>query len=166
MKALLVVDMQNVCVGERHTPYFRYDNKKVLDAVNHVIDSNAENIVVYIRNIMKKGIVNKFAPFHAYEGTEEVELVSGLHRVSDFVFDKYAGDAFSNEALERFLQEKNIDEIEVIGVDGGGCVALTALGAVKRGYQVTVNTQAIGTMFHKNKEKCFKRLAERGATFV
>ncbi len=36
-----------------------------------------------------------------------------------------------------------------MGVDGGACVALTALGAIKNGYKVIVNEAAIGTMYLK-----------------
>lgn len=166
MKALLVIDMQEVCVGENHSNFFRYDNDNLLNSVNAVIDDNKNNLVVYIRNIMKRNFLNKFAPFQAYEGTNEVELVSGLNVVSDYVFDKYTGDAFSNKGLLGFLKQQAVDEIEVVGVDGGGCVALTALGAVKNGFRVTVNTKAVGTMFDKNKEKYFRKLKEQGARFV
>lgn len=166
MKALLVIDMQNVCVGENHAEFFRYDNTTLLNSVNAAIADNENNLVVYIRNIMKKSLLNKFAPFQAYEGTPEVELVEGLNIVSDYVFDKYTGDAFSNKELLGFLKERAVDEIEVVGVDGGGCVALTALGAVKNGFRVTVNTKAVGTMFDKNEEKYYKKLKEQGARFI
>lgn len=58
-KALLVIDMQNVCVGENHATYFKYNNTELVEAVNKVIDSNKDNIVIYIKNVMKK-IINSF----------------------------------------------------------------------------------------------------------
>ena len=39
-KALLVIDMQNICVGEKHATYFNYDNEILIQAVNEVIDAN------------------------------------------------------------------------------------------------------------------------------
>lgn len=165
-KALLVIDMQNVCVGEKHSSYFKYDNKKLLREVNKAIDANENNLVIYIRNVMKKNLLNKFAPFHAYEGTEDVELVKELHTVSNNVYMKYKGNAFSNPMLNALLKEHNIEYVEVVGVDGGGCVALTALGAIKEGYKVIVNEKAIGTMFDKNRDKYFKKLWEAGAEFI
>ena len=165
-KALLVIDMQNVCVGEKHATYFKYDNENLIQAVNKVIDENKDNPVIYIKNIMKKNIINKIAPFQAYEGTEEVELVSSLHVVSDYIFTKYEGNAFSNLKLNEFLKEHHVECVEVVGVDGGGCVALTALGAIKEGYSVIVNETAIGTMFIKNKEKYFKKLREADVKFI
>lgn len=87
-KALLVIDMQNVCVGERHAAFFKYDNETLIHEVNRVIGANENNPVIYIKNVMKKNLINKFAPFQAYEGTEEVELVNNLRIVSNNVFTK------------------------------------------------------------------------------
>ena len=78
----------------------------------------------------------------------------------------YNAHAFSNPALNALLKEHNIEYVEVVGVDGGGCVALTALGAIKAGYKVIVNEKAIGTMYDKNRDKYFKKLREMGAEFV
>lgn len=165
-KALLVIDMQNICVGENHAAYFKYNNVALIEAVNRVIDTNKENMVIYIKNVMKKNLLNKFAPFHAYEGTGEVELVNNLQMVSENIFIKYEGNAFSNPALNGFLKRSGIECVEVVGVDGGGCVALTALGAVKEGYKVIVNENAIGTMFAKKRNKYFKKLKDAGAEFI
>ena len=33
-KALLVIDMQNVCVGNNHAAYFKYNNKELVQNVN------------------------------------------------------------------------------------------------------------------------------------
>ena len=165
-KALLVIDMQNFCVGDNHATYFRYNNTDLVEAVNGVIDTNKDNMVIYIKNIMRKNLLNKFVPFHAYEGTEDVELVNNLQIVSDNIFTKNKGNAFSIPALNEFLKRSDIECVEVIGVDGGGCVALTALGAIKEGYKVIVNEKAIGTMLVKARNKYFKKLKEEGAEFV
>ena len=165
-KALLVIDMQNVCVGENHSDYFKYDTADLIQKVNQVIDENENHLVVYIKNVMKKNFVNKFAPVQAYEGTEAVELVDQLHVVSDYIYTKYKGNAFTNLELGLLLKKNQIECVEVVGVDGGGCVAKTALGAIREGYQVTVNEKAIGTMFEKNRKKYFKKLKAAGAKFI
>lgn len=164
-KALLVIDMQEICVGENHADIFKYDDG-LLAEVNGIIDENKDNTVVYIRNVMKKNFINRFAPFQAYEGSKEIELVKGLNIVSDNIFDKFAPDAFSNVKQKEFLKGREIEEIEVIGVDGGGCVALTALGAVKNGYKVIVNTKGIGTVFTKKRDSYFRKLQKSGAVFL
>lgn len=70
-KALLVIDMQNVCVGEKHATYFKYDNENLIQAVNKVIDENKDNPVIYIKNIMKKNLINKLAPFKLMKGLKK-----------------------------------------------------------------------------------------------
>lgn len=165
-KALLVIDMQNVYVGEKHARFFQYNNSDLLHEVNKIIDANENNLVIYIKNVMKKNLINKFAPFHAYEGTEDVDFAKELHIVSDNIFIKYEGNAFTNSGLDILLKKHNIEYVEVVGVDGGACVALTALGAIKNGYKVIVNEAAIGIMYKKNKNKYFKKLHEAGAEFV
>ncbi|MEG0593002.1 MAG: isochorismatase family cysteine hydrolase [Coprobacillus sp.] len=164
-KALLVIDMQEVCVGINHADFFKYEDN-LLTNVNHIIDASKDQMVIYIRNVMKRNLINKFAPFHAYEDTKEIELVDNLHIVSEYVFDKYTGDAFSNKRLSDFLEEHNIDEIEIVGVDGGGCVALTAIGASQLGYKVTIHTKAIGTQFKDKANKYQKKLIEMGVIFI
>ena len=70
-KALLVVDMQEVCMGNNHAECFQYPDS-LLPTVNQMIDENNDNIIVYIRNLMKKNVINKFAPFQAYDGSKDV----------------------------------------------------------------------------------------------
>ena len=67
---------------------------------------------------MKKNLINKFAPFHAYEGTEDVDFAKELHIVSDNIFTKYKGNAFTNFGLDILLKKHNIEYVEVVGVDG------------------------------------------------
>gem|GEM_PF-2797640 len=52
-KALLVIDMQNVCVGENHSPFFKYDNSNLIENVNAVISGYEPKNVYYIMNIIE-----------------------------------------------------------------------------------------------------------------
>ncbi|MDP4178854.1 MAG: isochorismatase family protein [Bacillota bacterium] len=165
-KAVFVIDMQNICVGDAHDKFFKYNNENIIASVNRVIDENKENSIIYILNIMEDNFINKFAPFKAFDGSENTALVNTLIISSDYIFKKYKGDAFTNPKLKEKLDELNIDEVEVVGVDGGGCVALTALGAIKAGYKVIVNSNAIGTMFYKRADRYNKKLKELGAKFI
>ena len=115
---------------------------------------------------MKNNFINKLAPVQIFDGDKGAELAEDLLKKGNAVFDKYKGDAFSNPQLLEHLQKNGIDTVEVVGVDGGGCVALTALGAIENGFKVIVNTKAIGTMFEKKKDKYFQMLEKKGATFI
>ena len=164
-KALLVIDMQEVTVGRNHADFFKYDNE-LLDRVNTVISNSDAAVVVYIKNLMKNNLINKLAPVKVFDNTPEAELAKDLLILSDFIFSKYTGDAFSNSEFSEFLKNNGIDTVELIGVDGGGCVALTALGACENNYKVILNTSAIGTMFDAKKDKYFNILKMLGAEFV
>lgn len=167
-KALLVIDMQNIFVGKNSAKYiFKYNKDKLISSVNNIIDINKDNLVIYIKNIMTNNLFNRmFAPFKAFDNTNEVELIDKLKVTSQNIFKKYKGDAFSNKDLLTFLRKNNIEEIEIIGLDGGGCVSLTAMGAIKNGFKVTLNTNAIGTTFEKRKERYYKKLEKLGAEFI
>lgn len=164
-KVLLVIDMQEVTVGEYHADFFYY-NADLTEKVNNVISTYDEKHIIYIRNVMKNNLINKLAPFKAYEGSKEAELSKGLKKVNGNIIDKFKGDAFSNPALQKMLQSLDADEIELVGVDGGGCVALTAIGALKNGYKVSLLTNAIGTQFEKQATRYSKKLEGMGARFM
>lgn len=165
-KALLVIDMQNICVGENHSTFFKYDNSVLLGNVNAVIAEYEPENVYYILNIMKDNLISKLAPFKAFDGSDAIELVSGLSIVSNNMYKKYKGDAFSNCTLTQAIKNSGISEIEIVGVDGGGCVGRSALGAIKEGFKVKLNTNAIGTMFIKRADKINQKLKSQGAVFV
>ena len=161
-KALIVIDMQNVCVGKNHNKFFNY-NDNLIDIINNLIKEN--DTVIYIRNLMKDNFLNKLAPVHVFDGTEESKLADELLIKDDIIFGKYKGDAFTNPELLNYLLNNNIDTIEIVGVDGGGCVSLTALGGLKNGLDVILNTNAIGTILKKKQKKYYKVLKEKGAKF-
>lgn len=165
MKLLLVMDMQNITVGNNHAEMFSYDNN-LLNCVNERICEYEPDYVVYIRNLMKRTLINRLAPVQVYDGMEEGELAKGLKKVSAHIFDKYQGDAFSNRQLADFVKQKNPEQIEVIGVDGGGCVADTAIGAAKRGYKVTINKKCVGTMMKKREDKLIRKMEKMGIHFM
>lgn len=74
-KALLVIDMQEACVGKNHAEFFKYDSD-IITKVNEEIKAN-ENIV-YIRNLMKKNFINKLAPVQIFDGDKGAELAEDL----------------------------------------------------------------------------------------
>lgn len=164
MKALFVIDIQKAVIGKSHNKFFDYD-KDLINKVNKVIEEN--EAVIYIRNLMKNNFINRLAPVHVFDGTKESELSDEVIKKGNTIFDKYKGDAFSNPELLDYLIKNNIDTIELIGVDGGGCLSLTALGAINNGFKVILNTNAIGTMkmFDKKKQKYYRLLKEKGASF-
>lgn len=165
MKLLFVIDMQEVTVGENHAKMFHYE-ENLMARVNARIEEYPPEHVIYIRNLMKKNLINKLAPVQVYDGTHEAELADGLRVVSEHIFKKYQGDAFTNNELERFVAEQAPKEIEMVGVDGGGCVGLTAIGAASRGYQVSVNQNCVGTIMTKQEKKLRRKMERMGIKYL
>lgn len=165
-KALLVVDMQNVCVGENHAKFFKYNRQELISSVNNRIAEYQSENVIYIINIMKNNLINKLAPFKCYEGSVEADIAKGIKVVSNNIFKKYVANSFTNEELDIYLKKNNINELEIVGVDGGGCVAMTALGAIDNGYKVVLNKKCIGTKFIKSANRLNNKLEEKGAIFI
>lgn len=163
-KALLVIDMQEATVGT-YAKFLKYDSD-LLNRVNNVIDKTNASLVIYIKHLMKKNLINMLAPAKFFEGTAAVEWVNGLKIVSLYCFTKYEGNAFSNTELTNFLKGNDVDTIELVGVDGGACVALTAMGACKNGFKVVLNTSAIGTVFNSKRDRYFNKLKRLGAEFI
>lgn len=164
-KALMVIDMQEFTVGINHAKMFDYSSD-LLENANRIINNTDADIVVYIRNLMKNSLLNKFTPFRCFDGMKEAELVEGLAVINKNIFDKFEANAFSNASLLSFLTENKVSELEMIGVDGGGCVSLTAIGAINAGFKVRLNTVAIGTIFQKRKKKYFQKLEKMGAVIM
>jgi nicotinamidase/pyrazinamidase len=59
-------------------------------------------------------------------------------------FAKHRGDAFSNDALGRFLVSNDIGRVVLAGVYADACIYCTARSAINRGYRVTVLADAVG----------------------
>jgi nicotinamidase-related amidase len=58
--------------------------------------------------------------------------------VSTDRFEKPFSDAFSSQAFEEFVRARGIGELFLAGLDGAGCIDVTARGARQRGLSVTV----------------------------
>lgn len=166
MKGLLVVDMQEFYLGENRNKFFKYEAEKLINSINKIISNYDKENVFYIVNFMKHNFINKFAPFKLYEGDEKGKLVKNLLIANNKIFVKYEGNAFTNKDLELLLKSKGIDEVEIVGIDGGGCVSLTALGAIRENYKVTINTKGVGTIFKNKEKKYYQSIVDLGGKII
>ncbi|MFT8889897.1 MAG: isochorismatase family protein, partial [Ethanoligenens sp.] len=71
------------------------------------------------------------------------KLVKGLDIVSENIFIKSRTSCFSNSELIRFLHEKNVTELEMVGIDGNYCVSASARAGKKNGFLVIFNQNLI-----------------------
>lgn len=144
MKYLLVIDMQEDYTGiKRNKKLYSYDTKKLINNINKRIDEYPPESVIYITN-----------RFFGELGKGQKELVKGLNIVSNNFFEKNKKSAFSNVKLLEYLQKKNVESLELVGVDGNYCVGYTALDGIRKGFHIVCNESCIGV---KDAEK-FKNM--------
>jgi hypothetical protein len=78
-------------------------------------------------------------------------------------FNKQHGDAFSNSEFGSHLEALNLGNLVIAGVFAGGSVAATALDAIKRGYKVTIISDAIAGSDDEARDKALAELKGAGA---
>ena len=151
-KALVVIDIQNDITK---------NYKEIIDNINKAIEkANKRNIpIVYIKNIFldtKYG--NAFQ-----EGTFGVEFCSDLKILSNNIFIKHDGSAYTSKEFVDFLEKNKIKDLIIIGADAFYCVKFTCEDLCKNNYNVTVISDCI-TSFDKTKiPELLKYYASKGA---
>ena len=167
--ALLVIDMQNDYLSEKRMKRFAYDTDGLVSSVNRIIHQyNAEDRdVIYIRHIIQNLPTNRLLFGYSIAGTDGAELYNGLDIVSDYIFDKLVSDALSNRKLRQLIERKGYDTLHLCGLDACGCVAATALEAVKRGYKVEILREGVATVFDERKvARTKEKLKQAGVRYI
>jgi nicotinamidase/pyrazinamidase len=77
-------------------------------------------------------------------------------------FAKHRGDAFSNDALDRFLVSNDIGRVVLAGVYADACIYCTARSAINRGYRVTVLADAVGAASDEDRRAALRSLSRLG----
>jgi len=169
-KALLVMDMQVDLIDENgKLPIEKSQIDNLLITVNNIIEDfyNEDYLIIYIRNILKKGsIKGSFVKYSTLEETPGAEIDPRINIVSENVFNKYAGSAFSNKDFENYLLKNNINELYLCGVMADGCVYVTALDAHKGNYKVNYISNAVGSLSTKRIENATRKLNKKGVNVI
>lgn len=156
MRFLLIIDMQEDYTGEnRNRKRFPYDIEPLIDNVNNRIDSYSREHIVYIKN-----------QFFWESPKREKSLSKGMNVVSNQIFTKRNNNSFKNIEFANFLREKNVTELEIIGIDGNYCVKATAIAASKAGYEVFLNENCIGIADTKKYRKSKMKMKRIGVRFL
>ena len=167
--ALIVIDMQNDYLCEKRMKRFAYDTEGLVSRVNAIIHRYSEGgrDVIYIRHIIQNLPTNRLLFGYSIAGTEGAELYGGLDIVSDYIFDKLVGDALSNKKLRQLLERKGYGRLHLCGLDECGCVASTALGAVRRGYEAVILREGTATVFDERKvARTREKLRQAGVKYI
>ena len=127
--ALLVIDVQTGVVGDA------YDRDTVVANVSTVVDKarEAEIPVVWVQH----------SSDNLVQGSEPWEIVVELSPDdSEPVVQKRYPDSFEDTTLESLLDELAVGSLVVVGAQTDECVRSTLHGAVARGYDATLVSDA------------------------
>jgi maleamate amidohydrolase len=168
--ALLLVDLQEDFLSEAgRMSVAREQVEPMLHAIEELAaQAQARELpVAHVRNVFSRGdIANWFRNHAAVDGEPGTKLDPRTAALSATVFDKSAPDSFSNEGLDTFLRDRQVDHLVLTGVFADGCVYWTARGALNRGYRVTVVRHAVADSNDENRTDALENLAERGVRVV
>lgn len=139
-----------LAVESGRMPVFAADAARVIEAANAVLAGTALigslPIVVVNQFSTSDWVANLFRHNAAAEGTAGAAMDPRI-RVPESVpvFAKRLPSAFTNPDLDLYLKTNAVSKVYVMGVFAEGCVRSTAVDAKKRGYDVAVPLDAVGT---------------------
>ena len=127
--ALLVVDVQNAVVAQAH------DRDRVVENVGSLVDrARRERIaVVWVQHIDEQLV----------KGTEPWRIVPELvPDATEPLVEKQYGDSFEDTNLETVLSGLGVGRLVVVGAQTDACIRSTLHGALVRGYDATLVSDA------------------------
>lgn len=139
----------------------------MLNAANAMIEAarkNAINVIYvrdefsrfeFIRNMLRNDAALRYEAGSALD--PRLDGTAGVY------FNKERGNAFSNSEFVSHLEALNLGNLVIAGVYAGGSVAATALDAMRRGYKVTVISDAIAGSNDEARDKALAELKGAGA---
>lgn len=149
-KALVVLDVQEDYTGTTARAPFPYASAGELIARLNQLGARAaasDIDVIYVRQVfqrpLSKVVSHLLLGGTVLPGSIGAEFDRRLQRVTPHVFEKPRSDAFSSNAFETFVRSRDIGELILVGLDGAGCVDITARGARNRGLAVTILADAV-----------------------
>ena len=169
MKVLLVIDIQNDYFWEKRLPIFTYDTPKVINSINETINKckNEGYDIIYISHLIHNFPTNRLLFGYSIKGSEGAELYKDLNIVSDYKFNKYLPSAYTNRKFSKFMKDKNYDTILICGIDETGCVAHTALSAIKHTNNVIILRNATFSCANKIKQhKTIDKLLSKNIRYI
>ena len=172
-KALLVIDIQEDYTGETAKPPFPYkDSEMLITTVNKIISEASKKnfVVVYIRQefegFIGRTISKLIGHGTAIKGNAGSAFDKRINILSTYCFTKSMPDAFTSPKIEAFLDEHQVSELYLVGLDAAGCVFFTAKGALKRGYSVSIITDGIALLKEKQWDNLLEKYKHTGIILI
>ena len=172
-KALLVIDIQKDFTAPTANSPFPYERAdELIKTLNHLTETAMQKriTVVYLRQEFESLFGKIFSKIccrgKGIKGNPGTDFDDRLLLVSNHIFTKPKGDAFSNPKFGAFLVENNINELYLTGLDAEFCVYHTAQGAICRGYKVYILTDAILLLNEKKWDDIVGKYQRKGIVLM
>ncbi|MBR6872236.1 MAG: isochorismatase family protein [Ruminococcus sp.] len=142
-KVLFVVDMQEIYVGRgRNKDKYSYDCDNLSEKINQRLAEYKPEEIFYFKSI-GKGLGGLFGAMPK-EGTHEAKFAEKLKIIGTNIYERSKPDVMTIDKVVDFLGSRNINEMEIIGVDANCSITLTTVTATNEyNINVTYNTNCI-----------------------
>jgi nicotinamidase-related amidase len=169
--ALLLIDFQKDFFAADGRMSLTSEQAEYLIVVaNRLIDlfHNNRGVVIFIGSEFNKTdfVGNLFRRFSALKGSDGAHLDPRINSKGCPYFPKSKSDAFSNPDLDAYLKKHRVTSIYMCGVYSEGCIRATAVGARKKGYQVSLIVDAVLSNRRFKHNWALSYLSKRGVTLV
>jgi len=169
--AFLIIDIQkDFMTPDGKLPVDSHQAQRVLKTINTIIETVDVNTleIVYIGNEFSPSdrIANWFRNDAALKGEEGSKLDSRLKVVNNLYYTKDRPDAYSNDALDQYLRNKQVNKVLIAGVFADQCVLATARGALQRGYKVITLSDGVAAKNDKKLKKALQKHKESGTMVI
>jgi nicotinamidase/pyrazinamidase len=105
------------------------------------------------------------AAFHPNFDTSRVDAVFSKGE-REAAYSGFEGAAESGASLEAWLRERDVDEVDVVGIATDHCVRATALDAARAGFRTTVLLDRTAGVAPETVAAALTELAETGVALV
>jgi len=146
--AVLLIDLQTDFLAPAgRMPISQAQVPAMLDACHRAYEqASARNwpVVAIGNEFSRWDPLNLARRFASVNGSKGAQWDSRAPQGHDVYFAKRFTSAFSNPDLDRWLQERQIGNLHLAGLQAKACVKATAKAALRRGYRVWLIEPAIG----------------------
>ena len=167
--ALVVIDLQNdftlengkasACIAQVN---------KLIPVVNNLAEkfANTEKCTVYLKTEWSNPIIKILTGNSVKKGTPGAEFDNRLKIYSANIFTKGNKNSFSCSDFVNFLESNSVNHLYLAGLATEYCIRITAENAMKRGYKVSIVSNAVAAYKCANFEKSLELLSEKGVSFA
>lgn len=136
-KALLIVDVQNAMIAVEKPVY--QANRKIKTIQSLISKARKKNVpVIYVQHNEQSSEFEN--------GTDTWQIFEGIKpETGDYVIQKTESDSFYETPLKEVLEQNQIDQLVIVGMQTEYCINATSTRAIELGFEVTLIKDAHST---------------------